>query len=62
MDKLPGVKADGITDDTAAIQKALDGQAKLGGKVYLSPGKYLVKGSIGIPAGVSLGGSANAPR
>ena len=62
MDTLPGVKADGVTDDTAAIQAALDGQAKLGGKVHLPPGRYLVKGSIKIPPGVSLEGAANAPR
>ena len=62
MDTLPGVKADGVTDDTAAIQKALDGAAKTGDIVHLPPGKYLVKGSITIPPGVSLEGSANAPR
>jgi hypothetical protein len=56
------MKSDGITDDTAAIQKALDGQAKLGGTIHLPPGKYLVKGSLSIPPGVSLEGSANAPR
>ena len=61
MDTLPGVKADGVTDDTAAIQKALDKAAKKGDKVYLPPGKYLVKGSLKV-VGVSLEGSANAPR
>ena len=59
---MEGVKADGVTDDTAAIQAALNGQAKLGGSVSLPPGKYLVKGSLSIPPGVSLEGSANAPR
>jgi len=57
-----GAKADGTTDDTAAIQSALDAAAKLGGKVYLPPGKYLVKGSINVRAGVSVEGVSNAPR
>ena len=61
MEGLPGVKADGVTDDTAAIQSAIDEAAKTGGKVNLPAGKYLVKGSLKI-VGVCLEGSANAPR
>ncbi len=57
-----GAKADGTTDDTASIQSALDAAAKDGGKVYLPPGKYLVKGSINVRAGVSVEGVSNAPR
>lgn len=60
--KSHGAKADGAADDTAAIQAALDTAAKDGGRVYLPPGKYLVKGSLRIPAGVALEGAANAPR
>lgn len=54
--------ADGKTDSTTAIQTALDAAAKPGGKVYLPPGKYLVKGSLNVPAGVSVEGVSNAPR
>jgi hypothetical protein len=56
-----GAKADGKTDDTAALQKAIDEAAKVGGKVYLPPGRYLVAGSLKLE-GVSLEGAANAPR
>ena len=60
--KSLGAKADGVTDDTAAIQAALDAAVEKGGKVYLPPGRYLVKGSLKIPEGVALEGAANAPR
>lgn len=56
-----GVKADGITDDTAALQKALDTAGKQGGVVRLPAGKYRVGGSLKIPAGVALVGSHRAP-
>jgi hypothetical protein len=56
-----GIKADGKTDDTAAIQKALDVAAKQGGAVRLPAGKYLVAGSLKIPEGVALVGSNQAP-
>ena len=54
-------KADGKTDDTAAIQKALDAAAKQGGVVRLPAGKYLVAGSLKIPEGVALVGSQSGP-
>ena len=57
-----GAKADGTTDDTASIQAAMDAAGKLGGKVYLPPGKYLVKGNLNVPAGVHVEGVANAPQ
>jgi hypothetical protein len=53
-----GAKGDGVTDDTAAIQKALDEAGKTGGEVKLAPAKYLVSGSLKIPVGVALTGSA----
>ena len=56
-----GAKGDGVTDDTAAIQKALDEAGKTGGEVKLAPAKYLVSGSLKIPVGVALTGSARAP-
>jgi hypothetical protein len=56
-----GTKADGTTDDTAAIQAALDAASKQGGVVRLSPGKYLIAGSLKIPQGVALVGANKAP-
>ncbi len=54
--------ADGKTDDTAAIQKAMDAAAKAGGSVELPAGKYLVAGSLHIPPGVALTGVHDAPQ
>ncbi len=54
-------RADGMTDDTAAIQKALDATGKHGGVVRLPAGKFLVAGSLKIPVGVALVGSNQAP-
>lgn len=57
-----GVRADGKTDVTAALQKAIDmASEKGGGTVYLPPGRYLVGGSIAVKAGVTVKGSAEAP-
>jgi len=57
----PGAKGDGTADDTAALQTALDTAGKTGGQMRLSPGRYLVKGSLRIPPGVTLQGVAEAP-
>lgn len=60
--KSAGVVGDGVTDDTAALQKVLDQTSEAGGGVvYLPAGKYLVKGSLKIPVGVALKGVAQAP-
>ncbi len=56
-----GAHADGKTDDTAAIQKALDSAGKNGGIVSLPAGRYLVAGSLHIPPGVVLEGIARSP-
>ncbi len=56
-----GIRADGKTDDTAAIQKALDAAGKQGGVVRLPAGNYLVAGSLTIPVGVALVGCQQAP-
>ncbi|HEX5323010.1 MAG TPA: glycosyl hydrolase family 28-related protein [Capsulimonadaceae bacterium] len=57
-----GVIADGSTDDTAALQTALDQAGKTGGSVVLSPGLYLIKGNLTVPTGVTLQGSWEAPH
>jgi hypothetical protein len=59
---LPGVVGDGKTDDTAALQKALDAAGVKGGRVELPPGRYLVAGSLRIPPGVLLQGAAESPQ
>ena len=61
-DRPAGVVGDGKTDDTAAIQAALDVQGKTGGEVFLPPGQYLIKGSLRVPTGVTLRGSWDAPH
>ena len=56
-----GAKADRTTDNTAAIQKALDEASKNGGSVVLPPGQYRVAGSLRIPPGVTLRGATDSP-
>lgn len=57
-----GAVGDGQTDDTAAIQKALDAAAQKGGEVIVPAGKWLVAGSLRIPVGVTLSGVAKSPQ
>jgi Pectate lyase superfamily protein len=53
-----GAAGDATTDDTAAFQHALDAAyTSGGGAVYVPPGRYLFKGTLTIPDGVSLRGS-----
>jgi hypothetical protein len=53
-----GAAGDAINDDTAAFQRALDAAYKSrGGTVYAPSGRYLLKGALTIPDGVSLRGS-----
>lgn len=56
-----GAKGDGKADDTAAITKALTAAGRLGGRVLLGPGRYLVAGSLRIPPGVTLEGGSSSP-
>ena len=56
-----GAKGDGTTDDTAAIQRAIDAAAKLGGIVTIPGGKFLVAGSLTVPAGVTVRGINTRP-
>lgn len=53
-----GAAGDAKTDDTAAFQLALDEVGKAGGgTVYAPTGRYLFKGSLAVPGGVTLEGS-----
>ncbi len=56
-----GALADGVADDTAAIQRAIDCAAEKGGSVYLPPGRYRVAGSLQVKPGVTLRGANTAP-
>lgn len=53
-----GAAGDAKTDDTAAFERALDAAFKSGGGiVYAPPGRYLLRGSLVVPDGVTLQGS-----
>jgi hypothetical protein len=56
-----GFKADGVTDDTNAIRRALEAAAKTGATLRLPAARYLLAGSLTIPPGVSLEGVHDAP-
>jgi parallel beta-helix repeat protein len=59
-----GAVGDGITNDTQAIQAAIDAAAVAGGEVFLPRGTYIVSGDAQVsassclllPSGVTLGG------
>ena len=51
-----GARGDGITDDTLAIQKAIDARPG-GGMVILSAGTYVVTSSISLRSNVTLKGT-----
>jgi len=53
-------KNDGVTDNTAAVQNALNqAAADGGGIVFLPPGKYKFLGHLSIPTGVELKGATD---
>jgi hypothetical protein len=57
-----GAVADGVTDDTAAFQRAIDACAGEGGGIVQVPtGKYLLAGSLTLHASVTLEGTWRAP-
>ena len=60
--KPQGVQGDGRTDDTAALQIALNAVAHSGGTLELPPAQYLIGGNLKIPTGVALQGSWQAPH
>ena len=53
-----GAKGDGVTDDTGAIQAALDSLANGGGVANLPAGSYLISAALKIPGGATLLGEA----
>jgi|GEM_PF-911078 len=58
-----GARKDGTSDDTAAIQGALDAAARAGGGVVFLPGgEYAVRGRLNIPSGVELRGVYDVPH
>jgi len=50
-----GAKRDGVHDDTAAIQKALDAAAKTNGSVFIPEGVYPCS-QLNVPAGIGIHG------
>ena len=53
-----GARGDASTDDTSAFQRALDtAHNDGGGTVYAPPGRYLFRGTLMMPEGVTLRGS-----
>ena len=58
-----GAKGDALTDDSAAIQKALDAAAAAGGgKVELGVGRFRLDSPLTVPEGVTLTGVWEAPH
>jgi hypothetical protein len=60
--ELFGAKADGKSDDTAAIQSAINAAAAAGGgSVVLKVARYFTTGAFQLPTGVVLCGSVEGP-
>ncbi|MEN8155531.1 MAG: glycosyl hydrolase family 28-related protein [Bacteroidota bacterium] len=58
-----GAVADGVTDNTAAIQSALDAAgANGGGTVYIPAGMYRIGSHLVVPSGVELRGIWDVPH
>jgi len=58
-----GAKGDGSTDDTKAIQAALENARTNGPVCYLPPGFYRLDGALTVPAGVTMcGASGGVPH
>ncbi len=53
-----GAKGDGKTDDSRALQAALDAAQKEGPVCYVPPGLYRLERSVVVPAGVTLWGAS----
>jgi hypothetical protein len=60
--ELYGAKGDGQTDDTQAIQNAINAaEAAGGGSVILKVARYFTAGTLQVPTGVILSGSIEGP-
>jgi hypothetical protein len=57
-----GAKADGVTDCTEAIQKAVDAASVKGGVVQVPIGRWLCRGHLVLKMGVHLAGMNQAPQ
>ncbi len=57
-----GARGDGVTDDTAAFQRAMTAMARAGGgTVFVPEGRYVIRGNLDVPTGVTLRGDWIAP-
>ena len=56
--RTAGAKGDGVTDDTAALQKLITSQANTGNVVFIDHGVYLLSDTLKIPAGTKIVGEA----
>lgn len=56
-----GAVGDGVADETAAFQAALDAARDAGSPVYAPGGRYLFGGSLRVPTGVTLMGTWQGP-
>ena len=57
-----GAVGDGVADDTAAIQRAIDEASKRGGIVFVPPGRWLCRGHLELKMGVHLKGVNETPQ
>ncbi len=57
-----GAVGDGVTDNTAAIQKSIDAAKMKGGVVFVPSGRWLCKGHLVLEMGVHLAGVNQAPQ
>jgi hypothetical protein len=55
-----GAKGDGVTDDTAAIQAAIDAATAIGAAVLVPLGVYVVSESLTVPSGMTIKGSGGS--
>ena len=58
-----GAKGDGVTDNTQTFQRLLDQLATYnGGTLYLTEGKYVIKGALNVPKGITIRGDWKKPQ